>query len=119
MKRVQELVENHQQELPSAMACLKEDLAATLAHLKLPSLHQKMIRTTNLCERSFVEERRRTKVIPRFFDEKGCLKLVFATLWRASQRWRGVRFTSMERQQLEAYLRIRRAAGVKVRELAA
>ena len=46
-------------------------------------------------------------------------KLVFATLWRASQRWRGVRFTAMERQQLEAYLRIRRAAGAKVRELAA
>jgi len=119
VKRVEELIENHQVELPSAMACLKEDLEATLAHLKLPSLHQKMIRTTNLCERSFVEERRRTKVIPRFFDEKGCLKLVFATLWRASQRWRGVRFTAMERQQLEAYLRIRRAAGVKVRELAA
>ena len=58
-------------------------------------------------------------LIPRFFDEKGCLKLVFATLWRASQRWRGVRFTAMERQQLEAYLRIRRAAGAKVRELAA
>ena len=114
VKRVEELIENHQGELPSAMACLKEDLEATLAHLKLPSLHQKMIRTTNLCERSFVEERRRTKVIPRFFDEKGCLKLVFATLWRASQRWRGVRFTAMERQQLEAYLRIRRAAGVKV-----
>ena len=119
VRRVEELIENHQRELPSAIACLKEDLAATLAHLKLPSLHQKMIRTTNLCERSFVEERRRTKVIPRFFDEKGCLKLVFATLWRASQRWRGVRFTAMERQQLEAYLRIRRAAGAKVRELAA
>jgi transposase-like protein len=118
-KRAAELIEDHEKALPSAMACLKEDLEATLAHLKLPSLHQKMIRTTNLCERSFVEERRRTKVIPRFFDEKGCLKLVFATLWRASQRWRGVRFTAMERQQLEAYLRIRRAAGVKVRELAA
>lgn len=119
VKRVEELIENHQRELPSAIACLKEDLEATLAHLKLPSLHQKMIRTTNLCERSFVEERRRTKVIPRFFDEQSCLKLVFATLWRASQRWRGVRFTAMERQQLEAYLRIRRAAGAKVRDLAA
>jgi putative transposase len=119
VKRVEELIENHQRELPSAIACLKEDLEATLAHLKLPSLHQKMIRTTNLCERSFVEERRRTKVIPRFFDEQSCLKLVFATLWRASQRWRGVRFTAMEKQQLEAYLRIRRAAGAKVRELAA
>jgi len=36
------------------------------------------------------EERRRTNVIPRFFDEKGALKLAFVALWRASERWRGV-----------------------------
>ncbi len=41
------------------------------------------VRTTNLAERSFVEERRRTKVIPRFPDEKAAIKLVFATLIRA------------------------------------
>lgn len=119
VKRVEELIEKHQRELPSAMACLKEDLAASLAHLKLPSLHQKMIRTTNLCERSFVEERRRSKVIPHFFDERSCLKLVFASLWRASQRWRGVRFTEMEKKQLEAYIRVRQALGKKVRDLQA
>lgn len=118
-RRALELIENHRRELPSAMACLGEDLEASLAHLKLPSLHQKMIRTTNLCERSFVEERRRSKVIPRFFDEKSCLKLVFATLWRASQRWRGVKFTEMERKQLEAYIRVRQAMGKKVRDLVA
>ena len=78
-----------------------------------------MIRTTNLCERSFVEERRRSKVIPHFFDERSCLKLVFATLWRASQRWRGVRFTEMERKQLQAYIRVRQAMGKKVRDLQA
>jgi transposase-like protein len=44
-------------------------------------------------ERSFEEERRRSKVIPRFFDEKSGLKLVFATLIRASQRWRRVAIT--------------------------
>ena len=101
------------------MACLAEDLEASLNHLKLPSLHQRMIRTTNLCERSFVEERRRTKVIPRFFDEKSCLKLVFATLWRASQRWRNVTFTAIEKKQLDAYIRVRQAMGKKVREIAA
>ena len=36
------------------------------------------MRTTNL-ERSFVEERRRTKVIPRFTDDRAAMKLVFAT----------------------------------------
>lgn len=119
MQRAKAMIERYQRELPSAMACLADDLEATLAHLKLPSLHQKMIRTTNLCERSFVEERRRSKVIPHFFDERSCLKLVFATLWRASQRWRGVRFTDMERKQLEAYIRVRQAMGKKVRDLQA
>lgn len=118
-KRAKALIERYERELPSAMACLGDDLEATLAHLKLPSLHQKMIRTTNLCERSFVEERRRSKVIPRFFDERSCLKLVFATLWRASQRWRGVRFTELEKKQLEAYIRVRQAMGKKVRDLQA
>ena len=118
-KRAAALIDQYQRELPSATACLAEDLEATLAHLKLPSLHQKMIRTTNLCERSFVEERRRSKVIPHFFDERSCLKLVFATLWRASQRWRGVRFREMEKKQLEAYIRVRQALGKKVRDLQA
>lgn len=118
-RRAAAFIEQYEPKFPSAVASFQEDLEATLAHLKLPSLHQRMIRTTNLCERSFVEERRRTKVIPRFFDEKGCLKLVFATLWRASQRWRAVRFTAMEKQQLEAYIRVRRAMGKNVRSLAA
>jgi putative transposase len=118
-QRAAAMIERYQRELPSAMACLEEDLEASLAHLKLPSLHQKMIRTTNLCERSFVEERRRSKVIPHFFDERSCLKLVFATLWRASQRWRGVRFTEMEKRQLEAYIRVRQTMGKKVRNLQA
>jgi transposase-like protein len=67
---------------------MTDDLEASLAHLKLPARHRKAVRTTNLCERSFVEQRRRAKVLPRFRGEKECLKLVFATLWRSSERWR-------------------------------
>ena len=52
-------------------------------------------------ERSWVEERRRTKVIPRFRDERSCLKLVFATLIRASRRWMRVRMTELQWAQLE------------------
>jgi transposase-like protein len=51
-------------------------------------------------EGAFLEERRRTNAIPRFFDERSCLKLVFATLWQASQRWQNVRMSHVERQQL-------------------
>ncbi|MCA1708276.1 MAG: IS256 family transposase [Actinobacteria bacterium] len=115
-QRAAALIEQYKRQLPSAMSCLAEDLEASLAHLKLPMLHRRMLRTTNLCERAFGEQRRRTKVLPRFFDEKSCLKLTFATLWRASTRWRGVRFNEMERTQLQAYIRVRQAMGKKVRD---
>jgi hypothetical protein len=87
---------------PTAMASLREDLEASLAHLRLPAAHRKYVRTTNLIERSFLEERRRTKIIPRFFDERSCLKLVYATLVRASQRWQRIRVTDAERTHLAA-----------------
>ena len=56
--------------------------------------------TTNLAERSFVEERRRTKVIGRFGDEHAAMKLVFATMIRAAQRWCRVSISDLERHQL-------------------
>ena len=80
-------VERFSPEFPSAMKGFTEDPEASLAHLKLPSVHRKHIRTTNLVERCLVEERRRAEVIQRFRSEKECLRLVFAVLWRASERW--------------------------------
>jgi transposase-like protein len=115
--RAAAFIEKYRDKLPSAVACFADDLAASLNHLKLPTLHQKSVRTTNLAERGFEEERRRSKVIPKFRTEKECLKLVFATLWRASERWLKVKFTEIERRQLEAYIRVRQAMGKKVRDL--
>lgn len=115
--RAKAFIEQYKIKLPSATACFEDDLEASLNHLKLPSLHHKSIRTTNLVERGFEEERRRSKVIPKFRTEKECLKLVFAVLWRASQRWLKVKFTEIERRQLEAYIRVRQASGKKVRDL--
>lgn len=86
---------------PSAMRSFSDDLEASLAHLELPLAHRKFVRTTNLIERSFEEERRRTKTLPRFFSEHSGLKLAFAVLWRASQRWQRVRISSLERKQLD------------------
>jgi transposase-like protein len=116
-RRADAFIEQYKAKLPSAVTCLAEDLDASLNHLKLPTLHHKSIRTTNLVERGFEEERRRSKVIPKFRTEKECLKLVFAVLWRASQRWLKVKFTEIERRQLEAYIRVRQAMGKKVRDL--
>lgn len=87
-------------ELPRACHSLSDDLEASLQHLKLPWRLRKFIRTTNLAERSFVEERRRSKTIPRFFSEKSCLKLVHATLIRAAARWQRIRITPLEFEQI-------------------
>jgi transposase-like protein len=78
---------------------------------ELPAAHRKHVRTTNLIERSFLEERRRTKIIPRFFDERSCVKLVYATLVRASQRWRRIPMTDRHREQLR---QLRQALGISV-----
>lgn len=95
------ILDLYQSRYPSAMKCFQDDWEACIAYLRCPHVHHKRIRTTNLLERSFGEQRRRTKVIPRFFTEKSCLKLVFATVWRASQRWQGVKMSELERQQLK------------------
>lgn len=95
-----DVLHKYQGQYPSAMKSFQDDWEACIAYLRCPAAHHKRIRTTNLLERSFVEERRRTKVIPRFFTEQSCLKLAFASLWQASQRWQGVRMSEFERQQL-------------------
>jgi putative transposase len=95
-----DVLRTYQDRYPSAMRSFQDDWEACVAYLRCPAIHHKRIRTTNLLERSFLEERRRTRTIPRFFSEKSCLKLVFATLWRASYRWQGVKMSEIERQQL-------------------
>lgn len=104
-RRLNALVTSYSQQLPEACRCLLDDKEASLNHLLVPTRHRPMVRTTNLVERSFVEERRRTKVIPQVWDEKSLVKLVFATLIRVSDRWSKRRFTKAEHQQI---LRLRK-----------
>ena len=86
---------------PAAVACFTDDRDALLAIHRVPVRHRIRVRTTNLAERSFEEERRRTKVIPRLREEKTTLKLVFATMIRAADRWCRVSITELERHQLK------------------
>jgi len=78
---------------PSAMAVIDRDIDTLVTHLRFPSEHRKRIRTTNLQERTFVEVRRRTKVIGRFPGETSALSLIWAVLELSSRGWRGVRMT--------------------------
>ena len=101
-KLAESFLERHKRTYPSLTSCFSEDLEAILGHLRLPVRHRRSVRTTNLIERTFEEERRRTKIIPGFFTEQSCLKLVFSVLIRASKRWRRIVMDEMELKQIDA-----------------
>jgi transposase-like protein len=91
-----EFINKYADKFPAAVKCFTEDLDACLVHLKYPTCHHKFIRTTNLIERAFQEEKRRTKVFPQHQHEKACLGLVFSVLIRASDNWLRVRMSDLE-----------------------
>jgi putative transposase len=96
------VVVDYATEYPSAVACFEDDFEACIAHLRLPIAHRRAIRTTNLLERLFVEERRRLKIIPHAWGEKPVLKLMFGAMIRAAERWRAIKITDFERRQMAA-----------------
>ena len=96
----EDLVARYGKQYPSAVRCFEEDFEACIAHLHCPPGHRKIIRTTNLLERLFGEERRRMKAVGSFFGERPVLKLMYAVLIRATETWRGVTVTEFEARQL-------------------
>ena len=86
---------------PRAVSSFQDDLEAGLMHLRFPLNHRRGIRTSNSIERLFGEQRRRTKVIPYFFDEKSCLKLAFASLIRAARGFRRFDMSELATAQIE------------------
>jgi transposase-like protein len=100
-RELQGIIADYERAYPSAMAVIERDLPALVAHLRFPSEHRKRIRTTNLLERTFVEVRRRTKVIGRFPGETSALSLIWAVLELSSRGWRGVRMTPKTVAEIE------------------
>ncbi|HYM56502.1 MAG TPA: IS256 family transposase [Solirubrobacteraceae bacterium] len=94
---------------PSTAAVIERDVDPLVAHLRFPSEHRKRIRSTNLLERTFVEVRRRTKVIGRFPGETSALSLIWAVLELSSRGWRGVVMTPRIVAEIE---RLRRGGDV-------
>jgi putative transposase len=96
-----DFVARYERDYPSATSCFLDDFDACVAHLQLPISHRRATRTTNMLERLFGEERRRTKVIPHAFGERAVLKLMYAALIRASETWKNIVITQFELRQLE------------------
>jgi putative transposase len=97
-----DFVQVYERDLPAAARCFLDDFDACTAHLRFPLRHRKVIRTTNLLERLFGEERRRTKVVSHAFGERPVLKLMYAAVIRAADRWRGLTVSEFEQRQLKA-----------------
>jgi putative transposase len=101
-RRRQAMVAEYRLDFPEACRCLLGDGKASLNHLQVPPRHQQYVRTSNLAERAFEEERRRTKVIPPLWEEGGLVKLVYAVLIRISERWGKKSFSEFEQQQIRS-----------------
>jgi transposase-like protein len=101
-QRREAIVEKYQREFPELCRSLLDDADASLNHLIVPQRHQQYVRTSNLVERAFVEERRRTKVIPHLWDESNVVMLVYGVLIRVSDRWGKKCFSEFEQQQLRS-----------------
>jgi putative transposase len=101
-KRREAIVDRYQHEFPELCRCLLDDADASLNHLEVPQRHQQYVRTSNLVERAFVEERRRTKVIPHLWTEGSLVHLVFGVLIRVSDRWGKKCFSEFEQQQIRS-----------------
>jgi len=97
-----DFVQAYGRALPAVVQCFTDDFDACIAHLRFPLRHRKVIRTTNLLERLFLEERRRTKIVPHAFGERPVLKLMYAAVIRAADRWRGIIVGEFEQRQLRA-----------------
>lgn len=96
-----DFVHIYERELPAAVRCFLADFDACIAHLRFPLRHRKVVRTTNLLERVFLEERRRTKIVPHAFGERPVLKLMYAVVIRAADRWHGLTVGEFERRQMK------------------
>lgn len=103
----QAFIERYAERFPAMIQCFNDDLEACLVHLKYPPGHRRFIRTTNLLERCFEEEKRRTKTIPAHVNERGAIQLVFGVLWRVSKRWQKVKMSSLELTQLQHLRQLR------------
>jgi putative transposase len=95
------LADDYRAAHPAAMAVIERDLDPLVCHLRFPTAHCKRISSTNLLERTFVEVRRRTKVIGRFAGETSALSLVWAVLELSSRGWRGITMTPRAVAEIE------------------
>lgn len=74
-------------EAESAVRCMRKDLYACLRYYDLPEEQWKMVRTTNILERSFREVRRRTRPMNFFPNENSAQRIFYGISKYLNQNW--------------------------------
>ena len=72
---------------PKAVACVERDLEELLSFYDCPATHRKMVRSTNVIERLFVEVRRRIRTMCAFTTRDSCERILFSVFHRMNQHW--------------------------------
>ena len=72
---------------PEAVQCVERDLERLLVFFDQPESVRKLLRTTNLIERSFVEVRRRTRPIGSFANVRSLERITYAIVTYLNAQW--------------------------------
>jgi len=80
-------VERYQKIAPRLADWMSSSIPQGLTVFALPQEHQRLLRTSNMLERTNREIRRRTRVATLFPNEASCLRLVSAVLMEISEEW--------------------------------
>jgi len=73
--------------IPKAVACLEKDFDRLIPFFAFSPEFHKVIRTTNVIERSLEEVRRRLKVMGYFQNTKSCKRIVLSQFLYFNKKW--------------------------------
>lgn len=80
-------VKKYEPMAPKLALWMEENLFEGFTAFRLPSAHQRLLRTSNMLERVNKEVKRRTRVATIFPSESSCLRLISAVLMEISEDW--------------------------------
>lgn len=86
-KRLVELEQTWDKQLPEAIECFKNGFAASTRYYGFPKEHWRRIRSTNGVERLNLEIKRRTRAVGAFPNRASALRLITAVVMHATALW--------------------------------
>jgi transposase-like protein len=98
---LRDAVEQLSQSYPEVSQMLESEGEEMLGVYALLSQHRKRMRSTNMLERWFEEQRRRTRVVRIFPNRASAVRLIGAHCMEANEQWLERRYLRMEPEQIE------------------